>query len=144
LEFDPDGAVGGYNWTEALSWNISRGTQRYWYMDSTNHFSIGLFAVSGEEWQINPEDGVGFDNLIAQTAGQELPPVHLELVPSSTNNLTSLAINWREGIGPYQLQKNSVLHSNGWQNVGSPVFEMSTNVFGNFTNAFFRVQDLGQ
>ena len=66
------------------------------------------------------------------------PPLVLDTI-TRTGNETVL--NWQGGSGLYQLQANTNVTTNGWQNVGAPTTNtVATNVAA--TTQFFRVQSL--
>jgi hypothetical protein len=56
--YDADGAVGGYSWTQVLSWNIASGG---WGMTGSDTFNIELVG-SSTDFAITTGNGVGLDN----------------------------------------------------------------------------------
>ena len=72
------------------------------------------------------------DNFIPNLNGIRI----VAITPSGTD----LALRWRGGVGPYQVQRRASLTTGDWENVGSPTTLLTAPIDRDGAAGFFRIQ----
>lgn len=138
LEYDADGAVGGYSWTVLKSYSVGSGNSD-WGMGSNGRFQVGLFGRSYRGTTVPVSANVRLDNFSASTV--KVAPIKFDVSKLSGKKLQ---LQWAGGVGPFQVQRELEVNTGAWVDLGAPVTVPSATVDATLPHAFFRIVDKGQ
>lgn len=138
LEYDADGAVGGYTWTVLKSYSVGTGDSD-WGLGANGRFQVGIFGRSYRGTTVPVSANVRLDNFSAAVAS--VAPIKFDVSKLSGKKLL---LQWAGGIGPFQVQRKLEVNSGTWADLGAPVLVPSATVDATLPRAFFRILDKGQ
>lgn len=138
LEYDADGAAGGYSWTVLKSYSVGTGDSD-WGLGSNGRFQVGVFGRSYRGTIVPVSANVRLDNFSA--SGAKVVPIKFDVSKLSGKKLF---LQWAGGVGPFQVQRKLEVNSGAWVDLGAPVAVPSATVDATLPHAFFRILDKGQ
>ena len=139
LEYDANGSTGGYVWTPLKSYSLTSGDST-WELGRAGRFQLGVFGRSLRGTPVPVTANVRLDNFVA-TGSAVVDPVKFL---ASKLLAKELQLQWKGGVGPYQLQSKAEVNGAVWADVGVPSNQTSATVDATPGRGFFRVLDKGQ